>query len=67
MTLSKEYLKYFYLEYENEIFGDDKTIQLTVGKEVISDCTFNGFNLNIEDGNLALISKENMNKILPTA
>ncbi len=65
-SYSKRYLKHFYIQYENDIFKNDKTIEMiSTDNKVISTFTFNGFNLNESDINIALIDKDNVAKLIP--
>lgn len=67
LTYLKKYLKHFYIQYENEIFENDKKIRLSYLDHVYSDFTFNGFNLEQSDGQIALVDKEKMSKLVVDA
>ncbi len=69
-SYSKKYLKHFYMQYENDIFHNDKTLKIEPyfsSEDVIATFTFNGFNLNDPDGKIALIDKDNIDKLISDA
>ncbi len=68
VSYSKKYLKYFYDQYEKEIFQGDKIIQVEKHGTEFIPFTFNGFNLDKRDFNVnpndsLLVNEEGMKKL----